>query len=475
MSGQYDDFSREDLILALHQSEDEIQELHQKVELAERKKAGAGADASAVMEIAELNEQVEDQQEKIDKYLADISKLKDSLTEANANMKIAQDEKVDVESKLRDATKRVDALEKDILDATNKSKTSEQQSKEASKQKSETVRETKRLYEENDHLREENKHLEEIVKQLEEHHNMIEGLLVKQSDEKDMLEVKQDQHLLAMEDLQNQMVQLEHQLDQANGKLQLSQDSENDLRGKIESLQREHKQKEDKSAENNRKLQGDISSLKKEISVLKDSTLVGEKQRELDRERHENQDNLGLIDGLHRELEAAVHERDLLSKRILDTEKNMDQLVADKVAAERQQGKITERNLQVATQRLKDEAEKIQELEDEKKSLVVEIDDLSNWKSVYEAGHGLQAHARTQKKLIDDNRRLSVALEQMTGKLGVLMDSNGLLHQAFDRLKRETGRKSSFMYPEYELQEEMQSEGARLKAELAETEEQVRT
>jgi uncharacterized protein (UPF0335 family) len=154
-------------------------------------------------------------------------------------------------------------------------------------------------------------------------------------------------------------------------------------------------------------------------------------------------------------------------------EKDLDQLVADKVAAERQQGKITERNLHIATQRLKDETEKIQELEDEKKSLVVEIDDLTNWKSIYEAGHGLQAHARTQKKLVDDNRRLSVALEQMTAKLGMLMDSNGLLHQAFDRLKRETGKPDSFSYPEYELQEEMRSESARLKAELGETEEQV--
>jgi hypothetical protein len=45
--------------------------------------------------------------------------------------------------------------------------------------------------------------------------------------------------------------------------------------------------------ENTRKLQGEISGLKKDIAVLKDSTLVGEKQRELDRERSENHDNIG--------------------------------------------------------------------------------------------------------------------------------------------------------------------------------------
>lgn len=248
MSGQYDDFSREDLIQALHTSEDEIQDLHQQLAHSRRRSTAGAEDASAAIEIAELSEQVEEAQGKIVKYTQEISKLKESLTESNANLKIAQDERSDLNVKLREAAKRIDTLENEIVFATQKSQTAEQQTKEASKQKSETVKETKRLFEENDHLREENKHLEDIVKQLEDHHNIVEGLLVKQADEKEALELKHDQHALATEDLQNQMVQLEHQLDQANEKLQLSQDSENDLRSKIDALQREHREKENKSS-----------------------------------------------------------------------------------------------------------------------------------------------------------------------------------------------------------------------------------
>lgn len=112
-------------------------------------------------------------------------------------------------------------------------------------------------------------------------------------------------------------------------------------------------------------------------------------------------------------------------------------------------------------------------LQDEKAALVREVDELSNWKAVYEAGHGLQEMSRNQKKLKDDNRRLGVAVEQYNNKLSMVMDANGVLTQAFEKLKREAGKPADFSYPEYALQNEVLSTNASLQSQLRELEEQV--
>ncbi len=49
--------------------------------------------------------------------------------------------------------------------------------------------------------------------------NLLEALIVTQSEEKDELEVYRDKHEIVKEDLQNQINQLEYQLDQTSEKL----------------------------------------------------------------------------------------------------------------------------------------------------------------------------------------------------------------------------------------------------------------
>lgn len=61
----------------------------------------------------------------------------------------------------------------------------------------------------------------------------------------------------------------------------------------------------------------------------------------------------------------------------------------------------------------------------------------------------------------------------MTAKFGSAQDSIGRLKQAFDRLKKETGRPANFMYPEDELEQEMYGENARLQSQLLEAEDQI--
>lgn len=128
-------------------------------------------------------------------------------------------------------------------------------------------------------------------------------------------------------------------------------------------------------------------------------------------------------------MERTIHERDALSKSHIDLEGNMDQRVVDRIATE----KARSRTLELAIDSLKAHNEEnnlhCEKLEEEKAGLVRELDDLSHWKAVYEAGHGMQELARNQKKLKDDNRRLGVAVEQYNSKLSKVLDANGVLTQ----------------------------------------------
>ncbi|CAM9286438.1 unnamed protein product, partial [Ectocarpus fasciculatus] len=129
--------------------------------------------------------------------------------------------------------------------------------------------------------------------------------------------------------------------------------------------------------------------------------------------------------------------------------------------------------LQSTKNRLDETDSRIAAGDKEKALLQREVDELSNWKSVYESGHGFQELAKHQQRLKEDNRRLVLALEQTTEKVGEIMDSNALLMQAFEKLKADCGVDPDFYYPERELREEMLGENARLKSQVNELEEQI--
>lgn len=78
--------------------------------------------------------------------------------------------------------------------------------------------------------------------------------------------------------------------------------------------------------------------------------------------------------------------------------------------------------------------------------LTRDFDELANWKTVYEAGHGLQEMARHQRKIKDDNKRLSLALENMTKSYQEAVQHNGLISHAFDKLKLEAGKQPKFAF-----------------------------
>jgi hypothetical protein len=63
--------------------------------------------------------------------------------------------KAESDAKVREQTKRIDDLEKELLKAMSVTKNAELQSKESNKVKGDTVKETKRLLEENEQMQNE--------------------------------------------------------------------------------------------------------------------------------------------------------------------------------------------------------------------------------------------------------------------------------------------------------------------------------
>ena len=86
---------------------------------------------------------------------AQTSKLKDKLADSEAAKIQAVNSKSESDAKIRDQTKRIDDLGKELLKAMSVSKNAEIQSKESNKVKGDTVRETRRLLEENEQLQNE--------------------------------------------------------------------------------------------------------------------------------------------------------------------------------------------------------------------------------------------------------------------------------------------------------------------------------
>lgn len=151
----YDEMSKEDLIGLIEAQDDELEALQKDFTDLKRKKGIQGTDAKTALDISDLTTENEELREQHTENLATIVKLKDDITEAEARIKSFQDENSNLVAKTKDYLKRIETLEKNIIDITNRSASAEQLSKDAGKQKSEIVKDMKRLLEENDHLREE--------------------------------------------------------------------------------------------------------------------------------------------------------------------------------------------------------------------------------------------------------------------------------------------------------------------------------
>lgn len=217
----------------------------------------------------------------------------------------------------------------------------------------------------------------------------------------------------------------------------------------------------------------EITSLNSQMAVLKDTTSVGTKQQEIEVLRQELAENLELMDEMRELLDNADTEKTQLVQRLLEYDKNFEAQLYDKLSAEKESTRILQKKLQSTKIRLEETESRVNAGEKEKALLQREVDELNNWKSVYESGHGFQELAKHQQRLKEDNRRLIMAMEQTTEKVGEIMDSNALLMQAFEKLKADCGVDPDFYYPDQELRDDMLGENVRLRSQVNELDEQI--
>lgn len=167
----------------------------------------------------------------------------------------------------------------------------------------------------------------------------------------------------------------------------------------VEQLQADHSILMDRLTADLNSSRNNVKALKNENAVLKDSTLIGEKQREIESMRIEHDETLLLLREMSNKLEGAVSDRDQLAGRLTEEDKLYDERNTDRLITERTKVKMLENKIQNLMIKTSEDLNKYQELEVEKSALSAEIDDLTNWKAVYESGHGLQELARNQRSL----------------------------------------------------------------------------
>jgi chromosome segregation ATPase len=315
--------------------------------------------------------------------------------------------------------------------------------------------------------------LSRTIRQLEQEKSQLEEVLAKFSEQREALESDRNNLDVEKQDLLARIEELENDFEELAEKLEVSVSQEGDWEARYRALQVDAQATQNKITKElvNVKTENDL--LKKQVGVLKESTQLGQVQRSLDSLQVVQHEKDVLLHKLQDELDSVLQERDTLSRELLDIESNIEGRVATQIVKERMQVKALENALVLERSEREHDLEHWSIVDRERDSLSKAVDELSNWKAVYEAGHGLQQLARTQKKLSDDNRRLSKALEDQTTRVSQLVDSHSVLSLAFDKLKREVGKPDNFFYDELELHNEVQALHVSLQAQVRELEQQL--
>lgn len=283
----------------------------------------------------------------------------------------------------------------------------------------------------------------------------MENVLSKFAEEKDTLTALHDHLDVEKETLRTEIAELENDLAEAGEHLQsalkesaLSEDKYKVLVQEMQALKAKH-------ASDLAKAQAESSELKAQIAQLRDTSKVGQAQKAVEESQLKSTTAHKQVSDLQAQLALLTKENADLASRLADAEEDIEERVSERVTQERGKAKAFEVAIESLKRKHADDLQAHKDIESAHDDLVQENDELKNWKAVYEAGHGLQQLSRNQKKLTDDNRRLTQALEQRTTQFSALLDTHNLLALAFERLKRETGHSVDFAYPEAELQEEV--------------------
>lgn len=170
--------------------ESQIAELTQN-QTGKRKSKGAGR-FSETDELNALETENEDLQRKFEAAQVIISDLREQAASDSIKITSLTEEKQSLDKLLKSQNKRVEELEKDITEERNKSRTNELQSRKFNELKTANVKEANKLLADNQMLMEENESLKQDLKQAEDEKVIYEELIAKLANEKDDIELKND-------------------------------------------------------------------------------------------------------------------------------------------------------------------------------------------------------------------------------------------------------------------------------------------
>ena len=428
---------------------DDVQDLTTQLHQATTKKGrrNSGKEGDPGDEIDQLNEENSRLQDLLSSKENEITELKQAKVAAETRKELSDAAKKQSDEEIVKLKKHVEELNRDIANLNKKNSSADNNTKEAKKERKQLADESRGLFKENDRLRTENDDLTSHIVALEEKVTDRDIALAKLYEELNSSKLSKENADLHVEDAQRHVLELERELNEANDHLLLSVGKEReweeerirertDNREKITVLQNKLMIAENEAKQSKKKVQ--------ELSVT-NPTAMGEKVRQVE---ILTQDKAALeadVAELKRALVQEEHEKEILAHALDGIQKEINQKVTIEVENERK--KLERLKVEVAhlQQELRENSDLKGKALKEIEVLTHEKDDLLNWRQVYEDGHGLQELARSQRSLKDDKRRLGVALEQMSNKLSEAEGNIGLLKQAWDKLKKETGNETPLL------------------------------
>ena len=296
----------------------------------------------------------------------------------------------------------------------------------------------------------------------------MEEVIVNLANEKEALEVNRDQWEMKEKEYNIRIMEMEREMKVLHSQLESLAEGESQRESDMQALVEQLNTVNSKHALEMKTYKSEMNTLQKELHSLRDSTLIGEKQKEIEHLQRINAESNELVDDLRRELEQLLPEKEQLIERVLSYENNIEEQTFNRIAAEVEKTRLLEKKIINLNAKLVEEKNHFDQLEKEKDYLAHDLEEANHWRSEYESGNGLTALARDQRRVKEDNRRLTITLEQMAKKLGESMENNGILVYSFDKLKMECGKGPEFSYDKNSIQEEMLGENVKLKSQLHE-------
>ena len=364
-----------------------------------------------------------------------------------------EDQRKSLEDQLKRALEEKDSLEKEFQQKKDAKERDKRKSDEQNKKEKQEKSELNTLLNENINLKTDldlaNAKCMDFIKKEQELHTLI----IQLQTDNDALQTKNIEYSSAHHDINTQINDANEALEKREIELNQLNDLHSELQTEMETLTKKNEIDIKKLKDQLDKEQKQTEFLSNQIGVLKDSTEMGMLQKKIDDKEKEYNDLMSDMNHLVLELESAQTDLEVNKKKCLEYDTRFEDQVTERVASEREQNKRHLARLDSLTNSLKEEREKSNQLELEKDDLVREKEDLEKWNKIYERGHHVQELSKHQKQVKEDNRKLGIAMEQMSRKLSETMDTCTNYQSAFARLKKECGKPPDFMYPEYELQE----------------------